>query len=288
MKLNDKFFLFLVGSLTVSLNTVFLRSPAASEEAQILPPQVLPSCSEKLPILEADKASTGTEAIPVVTAVPSSTDSGTVAPLTVTKADPISTTEIPKQEVLKPVQSSKTEPGPKVSQDLLTSKPLSVPSVEPPTSSRSTSLVKPSYKSLPLAPPIPVSEQPAEPLAQPVIPASPSLPPVGVSSPSTAEIPHTRYLPTPPNSSSDPATSVVSENKPTSLEPESPISTSSNLPATIGCVPASNSTPVVDSTQTEVLPETAKTESPAPSANNDDIEKSIENSERSLKGIRPF
>lgn len=101
MRRNYKFFLSLTGSLALSLNPLFLSLPAASEEAQILPPQVLPSCPETLPILEADKASGGTDAIPVVNAVPSSTNSGTVAPLTVSKTDPTFTTEILKQEVPK-------------------------------------------------------------------------------------------------------------------------------------------------------------------------------------------
>ncbi len=288
MRRNYKVLLFLVGSLTINLNTLFLSLPAASEEAQILPPQVLPTCSEKLPILEADKASTGKETIPVVTAVPTSPGSSTVAPLTVSTTDSVSTAAIPKQEGPKTAQSSKTNPAPKISHSLLTSTPLSVPSVEPPTPSGATSLVKPSYKSLPLAPPNPNSERPADPLAQSVIPASPSLPPVVVSSASPAEIPHTRYLPALPNSSSELATSGVSESKPTSLEPESPITTPSNLQATIGCAPVVEGGSVVDSTQTSVLPETAKAEGPAPSPNNDDLEKSIEHSERSLKGFRPF
>jgi hypothetical protein len=283
MRRNYKFFLSLVGSLAVSLNTLFLSLPAASEEAQILPPQVFPSCPETLPILEADKASVPAEALSVVNTVPSSTNSGTVAPLTTPKTDPISTTEIPKQEV------PKTTTAPKVSDSLLTSTPLSVPPVEPPTASRSTSLVKPSFKSLPLAPSVSAGERPVEPLTKSVIPASPSLPPVtALSAASTEEIPHTRYLATPPNSSSTTATSGVSENQPTGLEPELPTSTSSNLQATIDCTPVLDRVPVVNSAQTSVLPETAKTESPAPSPNNSDIEKSIENSERSLKGLRPF
>ena len=283
MRRNYKFFLSLTGSLALSLNPLFLSLPAASEEAQILPPQVLPSCPETLPILEADKASGGTDAIPVVNAVPSSTNSGTVAPLTVSKTDPTFTTEILKQEV------PKTNPALKVSHSLLTSTPLSVPSVEPPTASRSTSLVKPSYKSLPLAPSVSASERLAEPLVKSVIPVSPSLPfTAEPSAASTEEIPHTRYLSTPPNSSSTTATSGVFENQPTGLEPELPVSPSSNPQTRIGCTPVLEGTPVVDSAQTGVLTETAKTESPAPSPNNFDIEKSIEHSERSLKGFRPF
>jgi hypothetical protein len=283
MRRNYKFFLSLVGSLAVSLNTLFLSLPAASEEAQILPPQVFPSCPETLPILEVDKASVPAEALSVVNTVPSSTNSGTVAPLTASKTDPISTTEIPKQEV------PKTTTAAKVSDSLLTSTPLSVPPVKPPTASRSTSLAKPSYKSLPLAPSVSAGERPAEPLTKSVIPASPSLPPVtALSTASTEEIPHTRYLATPPNSSSTAATSEVSENKPTGLELELPTSTSSNLQTTISCTPVIERVPVVNSAQTRVLPETAKTESPAPFPNNSDIEKSIENSERSLKGLRTF
>jgi hypothetical protein len=176
MKRNYKLLPSLAGSLAVSLNTLFLGLPAASEEVQVLPPQELPSCLEKLPILEADKTSEGAGAIPV--AVPSTG--------------------------------------------------------------------------------------------------------------STEEVPHTRYLPTPPNLSSTTANSGVSDNKPTTLEPESPVSQPSNLQTTIGCAQTVKGDPVVDSPQTGVLPETAKTENPAPSPSNDEIEKSMENSERSLNGLRPF
>jgi hypothetical protein len=281
MKRDYKFFLFLAGGLVVSLSTLFRGLPAASEEAQILPPQVLPSCLEKLPILESD-SSTSAETIPVSSTVSSPIVSDPAAPLPVPQIDPNPTTEIPQIEIPKADQSSKT------SQSLLPSAPLSVPSVEPPTTSQSTSLLKPLYKSLPTAPP-PLSDKlPIEPLAQSVIPASPLLPFTAVpNATATEETPHTRYLPTPPNSTANPVTSVAPDNQPTSLDPDSSVSQPSNLSATIGCAPAVDSAPVLDNAQTEVLPKTAKTESPA-SPNNSDIEKSIENSQRSLNGLRPF
>jgi hypothetical protein len=292
MKRNYKCLMSLVGSLAVSLNTLCVSLPAAAEEEQVLPPQELPNCPEKLPILEADKTSEGTDAIPVTNITPSITDSSTNpsmdASLTVPKTDPISTTELSKQAAPKTDQSSQTNLEPKVSHSLLTSTPLSVPPIEPPTKSRSTSLVKPSYKSLPLAPSASVSKRLAEPLAQSAIPMSPSLPSVAEpSAASTAEMPHTRYLPMPPSSSASTTTSEVSETTSTSLEPESPVSQTSTLQAAIGCNPTLNSAPVIDSAQTVVVPKTPNTESSA-SAPNDELKKSMENSEKSLKGLRPF
>jgi hypothetical protein len=266
----------------VSLSTLFLGLPAASEEAQILPPQVLPSCLEKLPILAPD-TSTSAETIPVSRNVSSPIAPDPAAPLPVPQIDPNTTTEIPQIEIPRTDQSSKT------SQSLLPSKPLPLPPVEPPSPSRSTSLLKPLYKSLPTAPP-PLSDKfPIEPLAQSVIPASPLLPSTAVpSATATEETPHTRYLPTPPNSTANPVTSVAPDNQPTSLDPDLAVSQPSSLPATLGCIPAVDSAPVLDNAQTEVLPKTAKTDSSASSPNNSDIEKSIEHSQRLLNGLRPF
>ena len=164
-----------------------------------------------------------------------------------------------------------------------------MPQIEPPPTPKATSLAQAFDKSLPVAPSTPSNKLSVETLAESVIPASPPLPRTAVPiSASTEDLaPHTRYLPAPPDPSSSAATSAVIENKPTSLEPDGPLSKTSDskpleLQTAIGCIPA------VDSAQNEVLPETAETKNTTLSHKNSDIEKSMENAQRSLKGFRPF
>jgi len=274
MKRDYKFFLSLAGSLALSLSTLFFSRPAASEEAQILPPsETISSCLDKLPILEADKASMGVEANPLSSSNPSSFNSEAVAAQTVANTG----------------QISQVNQMPESSKGLPTSAPLTVPQIEPPPTSQSTSSVQPFDKSLSTASSTPSNKLTVEPLVESVIPASPSLPRTAVLiSASTEDLaPHTRYLPEPPDPSSSAVTSVVIENKPTSLQPDAPLSKPSDskpleLQTAIGCIPA------VDSAQNGVLPETAETKNTALSHTNSDIEKSMENAQRSLKGFRPF
>lgn len=274
MKHDYKFFLSLAGSLALSLSTLFFSRPAASQEAQIMPsPETISSCPDKLPILEADQAPISAEANPSSSSNLASIGSKVVAAQTVSNTGQISLTNQTPESI----------------QGLPTPAPLTVPQIEPPSTPQSTSLAQPFDKSFPIAPSTPSNKLIVEPLAESVIPASPPLPRTeGSISASTEDLaPHTRYLPAPPDSSSNAATSAVIENKPTSLEPDVPLSKPSEskpleLQTAIGCVPAT------DSVQNGVLSETAETKNTALSHKNSDIEKSIENAQRSLKGFRPF
>jgi hypothetical protein len=270
MKRDYKFFLSLAGSLALSLSTLFFSRPAASEEAQILPPaETISSCLDRLPILEADEASMGVEANPLPSGNQSSFNSEAVAAQTVANTGQISQVSQP--------ESSKGLP---------TTAPLTVPQIEPPPTSQASSSVQPFDKSLSVAPSTPSNKLTVKPLAESVIPASPSLPRTAVPiSASTEDLtPHTRYLPEPPDPSSSAVTPDVIDNKPTSDSPLSKPSDSKplELQTAIGCVPA------VDSAQNGVLPETAETKNTDLSHKNSDIEKSMKNAQRSLKGFRPF
>lgn len=271
MKRDYKFFLSLAGSLALSLSSLFFCRPAASQEVQMMPsPETISTCPDKLPVLQADQAPIDAEANPSSSSNPDSIGAKVVVGQTNTNTE----------------QTSPANQMPESSQGLPISALLTVPQIEPPSTPQSTSLAQPFDKSLPIAPSMPSNKLTVEPE---VIPASPLLSRTeGSIAASTEDVaPHTRYLSAPPDSSSNATISVVIENKATSLESDVPLSKPSEnkplvLQTAIGCVPAT------DSAQNEVLPETDETKNTALSRKNSDIEKSMENAQRSLKGFRPF
>jgi hypothetical protein len=296
MKRNCTFFLSLAGSLPLSLGTLWLSPPAASEEAQILPPpQPIGNCPEKLPTLEADRASIATAVNPSSSGNPSRFNPEPAVPQSATTPDQIAqaspTSEVQQilpapapltvpqieppipQAVATPDQITQASPTSKAQQILPAPVPLTVPQITPPVG-----------KSLPPAPPTASKKPSVQAIPGPIIPASPPLPRAAVPSAALSEtaVPHTRYLPSPPAQSPSAAASVIPEDRPAGLDPDVPTNQTTALPTAIECASTG------DSAQAGQLPETDNSAEPTPSAKNRDIEKSMENAERSLKGFRPF